>query len=97
MKTVKREPAMIGALVIGVISALMALLVAFGVDLSVTQQEAIIGVAGAAISLLSAVGVGAWIRSMVYAPVDENGETVVAMPASQYAEMAKKARVDRVD
>lgn len=70
------EPVRLGALIIGVIGAVITLLVAFGIDLSADQQTAILGAAGALIALLSAIGVGEWVRRRVRpiaAPRDAEG------------------------
>ena len=50
------EPVRLGALIIGAIGAILALLVAFGVDMSADQQTAILGVTAAIIALASAIG-----------------------------------------
>ena len=59
------EPVRLGALIIGAIGAILALLVAFGVDMSADQQTAILGVTAAIIALASAIGVGEWVRRRV--------------------------------
>ncbi len=70
------EPVRLGALIIGVIGAALALLVAFGVDLSADQQTAILGFAAAVIAMASAIGVGEWVRNRVTPvadPKDDEG------------------------
>lgn len=76
------EPVRLGATIIGAIGAILAVLVAFGVDLSITQQEAIIAAVAALIALASAIGVGEWVRRRVTPtadPKDDQGRNLVPM------------------
>lgn len=77
------EPVRLGALIIGAIGAILALLVAFGVDLSADQQTAILGVTAAVIALASAIGVGEWVRRRVTPladPKDNEGRPLEPRP-----------------
>ena len=49
------EPVLTAASISAVVSAVLALLVAFGLDLSETQTAAILGVVGAVVPLVTAV------------------------------------------
>ncbi len=59
-----REPAAIVASVTGAATAIIALVVAFGLDLTADQQTAILGVVAVAAPLIA----GVVIRSKVFAP-----------------------------
>lgn len=59
-----REPATIIASITGAATAIIALVVAFGLDLSTDQQTAILGVVAVAAPLIA----GVVIRSKVFAP-----------------------------
>lgn len=74
-----REPARWGAAVISLITALMALLVAFGVDITNAQQEAILGFVAAVIAVAAPFVVNEWVRRRV-TPV-EDPHTVDGRPA----------------
>lgn len=60
----KREPATIIGAITAVVSAVLALLVAFGMDVSEDQQAAILGVVAAVAPLVA----GVLIRSKVWSP-----------------------------
>lgn len=64
---------MIGAAIIGVVSAAIFALQAFGVGITEGQSDAIIALVGALLTLGSALGVGWWIRSRV-TPVKKDGK-----------------------
>lgn len=77
------EPVRLGALIIGLIGAGVTLLVAFGIDLSADQQTAILAFAGAVIALLTALGVGEWVRRRVTPladPKDNEGRPLEPRP-----------------
>jgi uncharacterized membrane protein len=63
---VKREPATVISAVVGLITAIIGLFVAFGIDVSTEQQNAIIG---AVVSLSAVIALlGPVIRNWVYSP-----------------------------
>lgn len=59
----QREPSVIISSVIALITAVLALLVSFGLPITAEQQSAILATAGAALALI--LGTGAAIRSQV--------------------------------
>lgn len=61
---VKNEPVVVGGLVTGLVTAVLALIIAFGVDLSQEQQVAILGVVTALIALVAFL-----VRRKTYGPV----------------------------
>jgi ABC-type enterobactin transport system permease subunit len=62
----KNEPVVLGGLVTGLVTAVLALVIAFGVDLTQEQQVAILGVVTALIALV------AWlVRRKTYGPETE--------------------------
>lgn len=63
---VKREPATVISVVTGLITAIIGLLVAFGIDVSQEQQTAIISVVVALSAVIALVG--PIIRQFVYSP-----------------------------
>lgn len=65
LSLVQREPARIGGAITGAVSAILILLVAFGVQITDAQQTAILGAVGAIIVLAGALGVNEWVRSRV--------------------------------
>lgn len=78
----KTEPIALGAAFLVLVSAVMALLIAFGVDLTQEQQVAIYGVFAASIGLIAA-----WQRSQVTPvarPRDNAGRDLVpALPTGE--------------
>lgn len=74
------NPARLGTLISGLVSAVIILLVAFGVDITQAQQGAILGVVGAVIALAGALGAGEWVRSRVTSMKDPH--TMDGQPAA---------------
>lgn len=62
----QKEPALTVAVVTGFVTALVALLTAFNIDISEDQRNAIVGMVGPTFLLI--VGVGAIIRQFVFSP-----------------------------
>lgn len=62
----EREPAITVATVTAFVTAIIGLLVAFGIDISTEQRDAIIGVIGPAFIVILAIG--PIVRQFVYAP-----------------------------
>ena len=60
----KNEPVLLGGLVTGLVTATLALLIAFGVELDATQQAAILGFVTALIGVVAFV-----VRSKTFGPV----------------------------
>ncbi len=61
---VKNKPVVVGSVVTGFVTAALALLVAFGVDLTSSQQVAILGFVTALIALVAFL-----VRRKTYGPV----------------------------
>lgn len=86
LSTTQREPAVIAGAVVAVVAAILAAVVAFGVDLDETQTEAILGLA----TVLAPIVVGLVIRGQVtpngkvveYVNTDMDPDRVVAGEAS---------------
>lgn len=79
MRIVKEEP----ALIVGVVTAVIVLLVAFGVPISEDQRAAVVGVTAAVLALF---GGGVAVRALVTPlanPKTSDGEPLV--PASEAA------------
>ncbi|MCB0073542.1 MAG: hypothetical protein KDE20_18865 [Caldilineaceae bacterium] len=77
------NPARLGTLITGLVSAVIALLVAFGVQVTQQQQTAILGLVGALIALGVALGAGEWIRNRVTSmanPHTSDGQEAVIVP-----------------
>jgi hypothetical protein len=82
---VHKEPALTVGAITGTISAVVALLVAFGLPVTQEQQNALIALAGALFVLIP--GVSAIIRGLVYSPntVDNIVEETVDAVADEQA------------
>lgn len=77
----EREPARLAGLVVGVVSALLALLVALGLPISGAAQEAILGV----VAFAAPIAAGLWIRrhvTPVSDPRNDQGEKLVPTKVS---------------
>lgn len=72
----QNEPAQIIAYITAAATAMISLLVAYGVDISEDQKQAILG----AVAILAPIVAGLVIRSRVYAPA-----TVAKIADRQYA------------
>ena len=73
----EKEPAITVATVTAFVTAIIGLLVAFGLDISKEQQDAILGVIGP--TFLVILAVGPIVRQFVYAP-----KTVERLANEQY-------------
>lgn len=93
MDALKREPARWGAALISLITALMALLVAFGVEITNAQQEAILGFVAALVAVATPIIVNEWVRRKV-TPV-EDPRTVDGQPAFLVPRDSLPTRQDR--
>ena len=94
METIKREPVRLGAAIMALVSAVLVLLVAFGVEITDAQQQAIIGVVGAVITMSTILGVGEWMRSKVTptaAPRMEDGQPAIIVPATYWGSLVQRA------
>lgn len=96
METIQREPARIGAAIISLITTLMALLVAFGVDITNAQQEAILGFVAAVVAIAAPFVVNEWyVRRKVTptaAPRMEDGQPAIIVPASYWGSIVRSAQ-----
>lgn len=98
MESIKREPVRLGAAIMALVSAVLVLLVAFGVEITDTQQQAIIGVVGALIAMASIFGVGEWVRRKVTptaAPRTDDGRPAAIVPAEYWGQLV--TRVQRAE
>ena len=87
------EPVRLGTLILGVVNAVLVLVVAFGVNLSGDQQQAVLGAVGAVISLGAALGIGHLIRSRVTPlarPKDNAGRRALVIPEDIYSDLVRQ-------
>lgn len=86
LTTPQREPAAVAGTIVAVVTAGLALVVAFGVDLDETQTEAILGVAAVVAPILAALLIRPRVtpngKVVEYVNTDTDPDTVVAGEAS---------------
>jgi len=105
MERIKREPvrfgAALGSAIITLVSSVLVLAVAFGVQITDVQQAAIMGVVGAVIAIAGLFGVGEWVRRKVTpmaSPRTESGEPAAIVPAAYWSQLVTRVqRAERHD